>query len=328
MHPEEAVRLARSLVPPTNRDEIVAFDLEGSSARIGKDTNGLTALVVPGRPPPERLTNLRLSNLQLVPGLTCVVRSRNTEARGRFTVARCMLTDRESTDLFVRVVVAVASELKERSPPEELATIIQRLAALFALAQQTNDLSIQGLWAELLVILDASDIGSAVAGWHLDPSDKYDFSSEDQRIDVKSTSRPSRVHHVDLDQIRPPGQSCAWLISYLVRRQGGGTTPQELVDSIRDRLTGDIDRRLEFDRKLIMATGREISRLGEIAFDLNYSRSKRRTYEASQLPCIALPVPDEVSSVRFQLDLSNTDESPRDRREQADGLIFALEPSG
>ena len=327
MQTDELVRAVRLLESASRRGEIIGVALEGSTARIGRDYDGLVVLVVPGEPPRGSIAGVNLTNLQIIPGVECIVRTPEQEAHGRFTLVRCTLADAGVTELFVRVAIAVVGELTAGSEPDELGAIIARLAELFSIAQQASSLSVQGLWAELLVINDAADTRAAALHWHSDATEKFDFSSDEQRVEVKSRRGELRVHRVDLEQIRPPGAVRSWLFSFLVRPLSNGVTCVQLVDSIRDQLAGEPTARVEFDRKLLAAAGREFPRLGEIAFDIAYARAEFRVYDAEHLPCVALPLTPEVTRVNFDLDLSQQLAVGSDDLQQVGDLVNAIYPS-
>ena len=63
-----------------------------------------------------------------------------------------------------------------------------------------------GLLGELLIVANSPDVSNAISVWHQEASDPYDFSLNDERVEVKVTRSPRRKHRFSSRQIpAPPG---------------------------------------------------------------------------------------------------------------------------
>lgn len=89
-----------------------------------------------------------------------------------------------------------------------------------------------GLIGELLVILTAQDRSSMVKTWHSDPSNKFDFSWENNRVEVKSTMSTSREHNFSSYQIPGPEGTLVRVASVLIEEAEVGSNLGDLINEV------------------------------------------------------------------------------------------------
>ena len=115
--------------------------------------------------------------------------------------------------------------------------------------QHANASSIEiGLAGELLVILNANDPGEFVQGWHASPFSTYDFSSHSNRLEVKTSTSPSRLHIMRDTQIKRSESECLTYASVYCPYAANGENVGSIISKIKERL--DSDQQLDFKRKL------------------------------------------------------------------------------
>jgi hypothetical protein len=165
--------------------------------------------------------------------------------------------------------------------------------------------SIQGLWAELLLIRNASDPLAVAAAWHSTPNERVDFVNGRQRIEAKSSSTRQRVHHFSLAQLMPPASARLIVASLFIERTGGGVSLRRLVDEIRQKLVGDAELLARFDAAFYSTLGEGWSEALEEAFDLELASESLQFFDARDIPKVDRPLPSGVSDVRFNSDLSS-----------------------
>ena len=105
-----------------------------------------------------------------------------------------------------------------------------------------------GLFGELSVIAASTKKMELVKGWHSAPDSTYDFSYNGNRLEVKTSTRPTRLIWLRSSQtLQNPDPKLTYLSIYAPIDEGG-LNIQELIDQIRASLNPSL--RTKFDEKL------------------------------------------------------------------------------
>jgi hypothetical protein len=201
------------------------------------------------------------------------------------------------------------------------------LVELFRALELPSRKSVQGLWGELYVIVQASDATALVSAWHTAPEEAYDFSGGAQRIEVKTASGDQRRHHFTLVQLQPPTGAAAVVVSVLVERVGGGVSLGELLSRARSRVAPHPDLVLRVDQVVAATLGHSWRRALAERFDWERAEESMTFFDVGLIPSIEpAAVPPDVSDVRFRADLARVQPvSERVMREEG-GLFQAVLP--
>jgi hypothetical protein len=243
---------------------------------------------------------------------------------GTFTVIRCTDADEELTRYFLRAIDPMLRALG----PAPLATAISRaiasLVELFRALVLPPIKSVSGLWAELLLIRNATAPASLLVAWHATPQDKYDFSSGTQRVEVKSASQRDRIHHFSLEQLTPPAGCRLIVASLFVERAGAGTSLGDLIDEVREFFAASPDLQGRLDRVVAATLGSALRQsLGE-CFDRELARESLRLFYGDTVPTIPGPLPWGISDVHFRADLSQSEAVSEEALTREGGLFAAV----
>jgi hypothetical protein len=278
------------------------------SCHIGKSTAGYPALLIAVQPPParDRPAPIVLEHVRVQYDVACsVYRPDGTEETSRFTLILCTDSDRLMQEYFLRTVSSVVLALNNAPSQGEVVQAINTLVELFRTLTQAPRKSVQGLWAELLVIAEAPDPAALIQYWHSLPEDRYDLTAGTQRVEVKSTTGRVRLHHFSLDQVRPPPGTRVLVASLFVESAAGGTSVLELFEEIRARAADDTTSLLHLDRVLRLSLGNAWRQGLQERFDRQLAVGSLRFFETQAIPAIDVPLPPEVSDIHFRVDLSN-----------------------
>ena len=236
-----------------------------------------------------------------------------------------MVTCVDADDLlrsrFFDAAETVLRSLGETPTVQELRRVIAELIELFKLASQPPKGTIQGLWAELWIIAEASEPEVLLHAWHAEPADAYDFNNGPERIEVKSTSQRTRKHHFSHRQLHSPTGSQVAIASIFVEGSGGGTTISALVDRIRQRVANlQALRRLDY---VVASTLGTDWRTGvKAAFDSELAAESLRYYMVESVPSLPSDVPIGVSNIGYISDLSSA-QSLSNEEMRENGELFA-----
>lgn len=131
---------------------------------LGRDAQGAPALLirlysdqVRGSPPPIHLQHLFVAH-----SLECEIHRKSIVESGLFTVISCIDADRPMETYFLRVLQALLPIIGDNPSPKIINTAVDKLVELFQALRNPPKKTAQGLWAELLVIAESSDVGALI----------------------------------------------------------------------------------------------------------------------------------------------------------------------
>lgn len=248
---------------------------------------------------------ITLEHLSVVFDVPCrISTSDGTSKEGVFTVIRCTGQERLLHTYFLRTLRLLFDLLPSTPTKTEVAQAVSTLVELFRSILIPPRKSLQGLWAELLVIDCSMRPDIMVTAWHTTPRDRFDFNVGHERLEVKSTSQRLRQHHFALDQLAPIEGTQVIVASLFTERVNHGITVMELADSVRGKLHPFPALLEHLDRIVTTTLGDSWRAAYEENFDKQLALSTLQFYDASTIPSIPLPLPLGVSDVHFRVDLS------------------------
>lgn len=245
------------------------------------------------------LYNEDLENLRIRYNLSIVVQD---EAAAR-TEKVAILETRGSTDwlelTFLQVLASVLPSLGDATE-REIAEVIRSLVEMFRALARPGKKNTEGLWGELFVISQAGDPEFAAHCWHVTPHDRYDFSFEQYRIDVK-TSSAGRSHHFSYTQVAPQDNVTIVIASVLTQALQGGTSILDLLSLITSRVASkSVSGNLTRTAMETLGKGWEIG--CTLEFDAQRAEHSLKWFDGEAIPKV-LPPPAHVFEVAFRSDL-------------------------
>lgn len=294
--------LLEPLPEPDGSGYNVAPVPEASGYRVGRGTAGSVVLLTPPDADPDPPTRLRM--LALDPRVRC----RLQDASGLVTEQDQGLVEFRPDDEallvpFLEVAAALVRLLGASPGPGEVSRGMQLLVRLFE-EDRAGSGSVLGLWGELLFLLQAEDPDSLVDAWHASTDDRFDFSTEGSRFEVKTTTRPDRVHQFNLAQLLPVDGAVVRVVSVMTTVTDAGTSVQELVARLETRLLPP--RQMKVHAQVAATLGS--SWMTEISkrFDETQASASVRVLDASAVPRVA-PGPAQVLTVDLTVDCSGVE---------------------
>lgn len=258
-----------------------------------------TAFIEPAMP-------LRLAGISAVYGVPCSISDEGVGSTENLSIVECLSTDPEQVAYFGACMDMLIGALGSLPTIASLAAAVDRLVAMFQALASPPRREVTGVVGELCFILAASEPGAAVRAWHADPFERYDFTADSIRVEVKATSGANRIHALSADQACPPAGISAILASTLVRPAGGGTTVGELVQRIVRRLGRDHQAILTLQEQLVRLLGSTLQNTLSYAFDMEQALESLLIFDMTEVPALRPPFPAEISDVRFRVDLDES----------------------
>jgi hypothetical protein len=222
------------------------------------------------------------------------------------TVIVCTVSDRIIQDYFAHVCETIVRIVGASPSLQEVIEAVRRLVDLFQKLSSPARRSVIGLFGELYAIYSATSPATAVDAWRSTIDDRFDFSIDNVRLEVKASSTRHRTHNFSLEQCTPPPGTVGVLISLFVEASGGGLSVFELVERIERQLDGDVDLILKLQETVAEGLGASAPTALSMRFDEDLASSSLQVYDLEAIPVIGGDVPSEVSQVRFRSDISRT----------------------
>ena len=284
-----------------------AIPLEPDCAhKLGKDEGGCPCLLIVTGPAAKGRARvpLVLENIAVLFDLRCHVSAPGRAAQpGTFTVIKCVSADPFVRSHFLALLPGISAALGRTNDKTKIASVVEDIVELFRALSAIPKKEIQGLWGELLLLHEAKDVEALAKAWHAEPSDRYDFNSGTDRIEVKTASRRPRRHHFALEQLTPPSGARLVIASVIVESSGGGKNVFDLLDAIHLPLSRKPQLHLRLTRLVLQTLGSAWQTARNVRFDYEAAKQSICFYDAKIIPTVPGPLPDSVTEVRFAVDL-------------------------
>lgn len=230
---------------------------------------------------------------------------------GNYTIIALKTHSVDLQEYFLNILYIVALKLPEIAKLMELKIEVENLIILFTKFSKLPTKTIQGLWAELLIIEQSIDPIYLVTAWHVSPADKFDFNDGIDKIEVKSTTKSRRIHNFSLEQLNPNKNSKLIIASVFAVETGKGYSIFDLMKSIDDRIK-NIDVLKKINEVIIGTLGSDFEKSFEYFFDYQLARDSLAFFESETIPKINTTLIDkDVSNVHFDSDLTNAKQLKR-----------------
>lgn len=300
-HPSVVEQMLRDLLVPEQDFRVVPLP-DRPGYRIGRSHDDGIVLLTPSDPEPRHPVKLR--RLHLLPRMSCTVTHQDgqSEQLEAGIVAYYPGTD-DLVPHFIRVAEALADLLGPAPAPGEVSKQMARLVRLFEPSQPPRGSEV-GLWGELLTILSAADVRQMLRAWHAKIDEKFDFSAEGSRLEVKTSSGAERIHRFRLHQLEPVPGAQVHVVSITTAQAHDGASVSDLVGRLIAALAGDPAAVLSLHEQVVGTLGPDWATSASRRFDEAQGLASMRLLDASGIPRVGTP-PPEVVSVELAIDCSN-----------------------
>lgn len=288
------------------------FSISDTQHKLGVSNEGYPKFFVKTSIEKPMVPSTILELLTVEYNLQCtVVEEDSIKQEDIFSIITLQSPEEKLQKYFIEIVLMMLENLPAIPTRRELSIEVENLISIFMALTSAARKTVQGLWTELLVIERSKYPETLINAWHSSPDSKYDFTLGRDKIEVKSTSKENRVHHFSLDQLNPTANSRLLIASAFVRESGEGQTGlsiRDLFDRICTRVTA-VNTRLKLNSVIAKTIGKDYSKLDSEFFDYITASDTLLFYDSTEVPHISkADVPDFVSSVEFNSDLTHLDD--------------------
>lgn len=251
-------------------------------------------------PPPIQLEYLSVQH-----GVQGIVHATSSVADTRFTLVTLKRLEEPLVRAFLRFAVFLGGQLGPQPQPQDVADGVRRFVSLLQQLRKPSARTIQGLWAELFLVLQQEDKEWWVRGWHADPEDRHDFKLGTMRIEVKSSSSRTRKHHFTHEQLSAPRSAALWVASVLMERSGTGLSVFDLAQTLHNELS--TAGSMALDEMLTRTLGIDFEKASEIKYDLSHARDSLLYFPLSRIPTLLGSIPDQITDLSYSVQLNDLD---------------------
>ena len=226
---------------------------------------------------------------------------------GRFTLIILKSDIPEIQEYFIDILYLTLYKLPQIPKLDEIRSEIATIVDLFRNFSKPSIKTIQGVWAELLVIEQSKDPDYLVNAWHSSVSSKYDFNDGVDKIEVKCTLKDRRLHRFSISQLEPNSSSNLLIASIMTSETGIGLN----IFDLRERIYSSLqDKKLIriIDSALANTLGRDIEKAGDCFFDYHSATDYLFFYDSITIPTIKKDsIPKQILNIKFDCDLTSID---------------------
>ncbi len=276
--------------------------------KIGVSNDNYPLFFVKTRISSENILNQSLELITIMYNKECRLYCNDDLAdEGNYTLIMLKSEIPEIQKYFIDVIYLAIKKISSVPSVKEIQAEINHLLELFSAFSKPPIKTIQGIWAEMLVIEQAKDIDYFVRAWHAIPSSRFDFNDGIDKIEVKCTSKNKRIHRFSLSQLEVTPSSKLLIASVMTQETGMGVSLFDLRDKIfmllHDKTLID-----KVDFVLSKTLGKDIQNSGNYYFDYHSAVDYLEYFDAQFIPSIDNSyIPIQISGVKFDCDLTGID---------------------
>lgn len=277
--------------------------------RIAKNINDNPSLLVfiSERKQDFLIANQNLFNIRVSHNQRCEIESDDGIIYNNFSVISYTGQNSDIKDLFLSTCQILIKSLGQTPSNKQIKYTVNKFIELFKAIKATPRNSVQGLWCELFLIEQSSFPEKMISGWHSIPEEKFDFSFGKLRLEVKSSSSNSRVHHFSSEQLNPINNTEILIVSILVDYNAGGYCINDLLIEINKKLKKYPKQKEKLHLLVYSTLGIDAVKAGQVKFDYEFAKNSLQFHQSSSIPKIETSsIPREVTNVKFASNLINS----------------------
>lgn len=205
------------------------------------------------------------------------------------------------TDVFLRL----ANSFSSVPTDQELLQYFLSLKSLFSSDSKTSIIELQGLFGELYSMIYLRENGGIDMSQYYQSEDKrkFDFSVSDRKkIEIKTTTLPTRIHRFKLDQLNTLRYDII-IVSILLQKDDCGMSLLELISKARNLFASNLYLLLRIE-SMIKNVSDEV--LNALKYNVSFAKDRIKFYDAKNIPHIDEKTPNGVFNIEFDSDLSTS----------------------
>lgn len=246
------------------------------------------------------VANQNLFNIKVTHNVKCEIETDKKINHNNFSVVSYVGQNDDVKDIFLKTCQVLIKSLGQSPSNKKIKQTVDKFIELFKAIKEPPKKSIQGLWSELFLIEQSNFPEKIISGWHSTPEEKFDFSFDKLRVEVKSSVTESRTHHFSLAQLNPINDTIIIIASILLNTSVSGLSVLDLIMRINNKLDSFPKQKEKLHLLVYSTLGDGIKRINEIKFNYELAKESLQFFKSEDIPKInSKDIPNGVSSVKF-----------------------------
>lgn len=278
-------------------------------AKIGVNNLGFPVVLISSKFDQTYLSqkNIRLKYIELTHNLECKISENGKTKFDNYSVIIFKSNEQKFQGYFWEIVQSLLKSLSERPTQKEVVETFNNFIEIFRSLTESPTKTIQGLWAELILIEQSKKPETLINYWHNKTEEKFDFNADKEKIEVKSSSSLERVHIFSAEQLNPKTDSQVIIASIFTKQVTNGLTILDLIDRIDKSIEN-----IELKEKVFTITSKTLGNTFEqsikIKYDYDLAINSLRFYRHQDISKVErINIPERVTEVKFKSDLTDID---------------------
>lgn len=291
-------------------------------AKIGVNYFGFPVILISSKFDQTHLSqkNIKLKYIELTHNLECKVSENGKSKIDNYSVIIFKSNEETLQNYFLGIAQSLLNSLSKKPTQKEVFETFKNFIEIFRSLTEIPTKTIQGLWAELMLIEQSKNPETLINYWHNIPEEKFDFNADNQKIEVKSSSNLERVHIFTAEQLNPPNDSQVLIASIFTKQVSNGINVLDLLDKIDNRIK-EIELKVKIYRIVSRTLGNTFEQTTKIKYDYDLAKNSLRFYKHQDISKVErINIPERVSEVKFKSDLTKI--TPIDINLFTEGQLF------
>ncbi len=276
-------------------------------AKIGVNYLGFPVILISSKFDRTHLNqkNIKLKYIELTHNVECKVTVNGKSQIDHYSVITFKSDDEVMQNYFFGIALSLLNSISNNPTQIEIFETFKNFIEVFRSLTENPTSTVQGLWAELLLIEQSKNPRILINYWHNIPEEKFDFNADKEKIEVKSSSNLERVHFFNAEQLNPPTDSQVIIASIFTKQVSNGLNIIDLLNSIEKRII-DLDLKEKIFRIVSKTLGNTFEQTVKIKFDYDLAKNSLLFYRYQDISKIErVNIPERVSEVKFKSDLTS-----------------------
>lgn len=296
---------------------------EFSFAKIGVNYIGFPVILISSKFDQTHLSqkNIKLKYIELTHNLECKVSENGYSKIDNYSVIIFKSEEEILQNYFLGIATSLLNSLSKKPSQKEVFETFKNFIEIFRSLTETPTKTIQGLWAEIILIEQSKNPETLINYWHNIPEEKFDFNADSEKIEVKSSSNMERVHIFTAEQLNPTNHSQVIIASIFTKQVSNGLNILDLLKKIDTRISEN-ELKEKIFRIVSKTLGNTFEQTSKIKYDYDLAKKSLRFYRHQDISKVErINIPDRVSEVKFKSDLTSI--NPTDiKKIISDGQLF------
>ena len=278
-----------------------------SFAKIGVNYLGFPVILISSKFDQTHLLqkNIKLKYIELTHNLECKVSENDKSKIDNYSVIVFKSDEETLQNYFFGIAQSLLNSLSKIPTQKEVFETFKNFVEIFRSLIETPTKTIQGLWAELMLIEQSKNPETLINYWHNLPEEKFDFNADSEKIEVKSSSNLERGHIFTAEQLSPPNDSQVVIASIFTKQVSNGLNILNLLDKINKRIVA-AELKEKIYRIVSKTLGNTFEQTTKIKYDYDLAKNSLRFYRHQDISKVErVNIPERVSEVKFKSDLTN-----------------------